>query len=508
MRILGISYGLPVASAVLIEEGRVLRAAAQERFTGLKRDPSFPYQAIEFVKGGREPQVYSLVGEGSFDFPLSEDIHRYPLGLSMAASSFFASPFDKAGILVVDFMATEIYRGEGTEIQRVEGWDFPNTLGLFCSAITQFLGFSPGEGDYKVMGLAGYGKARFVEELRRALEIYPGGFSLNPEFFGAERNRFFKPGFVSLLKTPPASSLQRPLSPYADVAASAQAVFEEALISLAKKAMEASGSRNLVLAGSQALNGLANYRLVKELGVNLYIQPEAGEGGASLGAGYLAWVERTGQRPLPLLNPFLGKDYRECLQEALEKSGLRWKELSRRIVIEKTAEALSAGKVVGWFRGRFEWGPRALGARSILADPRKPEMKDIVNLRIKRREPFRPFAPTVLRERAGEFFSIPEGGEFPLMFMQMVVPVLSSRIPAVTHADRTARPQSLSKEFNPDFYDLIKAFGEATGVAVVLNTSFNLKGKPIVADPQQAISTFLETDLDALVLENFWIEKG
>ncbi len=507
MRIAGATWGHPVSSAVLLEDGRVKRAAAEERFSGRKRDPSFPQRALNFVLDSIPPDLYAVAGEGMIEGAEESRLRRYPLLHSMAAASFFSSPFQKAGVLVVDYNFTAIFKGEGTRLELVEKWDFPNTLGLFCAAITQFLGYTPGEGDYKVMGLAGYGKPRMVEDLEKALELSSTGYRLNLDFFSPGGRVLFSEKLVSLLGHPPDRPVEEAVSRFADLAASAQALFERALLYLASRALEISSSRNLVLAGSQALNGAANYRLVKELNIELYVQPEAGAGGASLGAAYLAWVEETSRRPGPLLDPFLGKGYSEELRDFLERNGIKAEELEAEKLLDRTAETLADGKVVGWFQGRFEWGPRALGARSILADPRRAEMKDVVNLRIKRREPFRPFAPSVLEGRAEEFFEIPEGGACPLRFMQMVVPVKSELIPAATHVDRTARPQLVSEDFHPDFYALLKAFGDETGVPVLLNTSFNLKGKPIVASPQQALSTFLETEMDVLVLENFFVEK-
>ncbi len=435
-------------------------------------------------------------------------MRKYPLLPSMAAASFFSFPFKRAGVLVVDYKFTAIFKGEGNRLELVERWDFPNTLGLFCAAITQYLGFSPGEGDYKVMGLAGYGRPRLVEELEKAIEISSTGYSLNRDFFSPRGRFLFSEKFVSLLGEPSNRPVEKAIPRFADIAASAQVLFERALLSLAAKALESASSRNLVLAGSQALNGAANYRMLREMNLNLYIQPEAGAGGASLGAAYLAWVEETSRRPQPLLSPFLGKEYSEEVRDFISSHGIKAREMEEEELLERAAEALAAGKVVGWFQGRFEWGPRALGARSILADPRRADMKDVVNLKIKRREPFRPFAPTVLEERAEEFFEMPEGGLWPLRFMQMVVPVRTELIPAATHVDGTARPQSLPRDFNPGFYLLLKNFARSTGIPVLLNTSFNLKGKPIVASPEQAYSTFLETEMDLLVLENFLVEKG
>jgi len=452
--------------------------------------------------------LYAVAGEGRIEGVGRENQRNYPLLDSMAAAAFFSSPFQTAGVLVVDYKFTAIFKAEGTRLDLVERWDFPNSLGLFCAAVTQYLGYTPGEGDYKVMGLAGYGRPDRLGELGKLLEISSEGYQLNLEFFSPGEDRLFSEKILSLLGDPPRGPVERPVPRFADLAHSAQRLFEEALLKLASRAVEASSSRNLVLAGSQALNGAANYRLVKDLGVQLYIQPEAGGGGASLGAAYLAWMEKGGRRPAPLLNPFLGRDYSRQVGDFLRKNGIRAREMEEEDLAEEVVDALLEGKVVGWFRGRFEWGPRALGARSILADPRREEMKDVVNLKIKRREPFRPFAPTVLEERAEEFFEIPEGGAYPLRFMQMVVPVKSNLIPAATHVDGTARPQILSRDFHPDFYRVVERFGFASGVPVLLNTSFNLKGKPIVASPQQALSTFLETEMEVLVLENFLVRKG
>lgn len=466
--------------------------------------------------------------------------------LSHAASAFFCSPFSEAAILTVDgvgeWATATMGVGRGTEVRLLREIRFPHSLGLLYSAFTAFLGFEVNEGEYKVMGMAPYGEPRYLDEVWRLIDLAPDGsfwldmdyfsYHYSPErtfngkferLFGQPRDprmHFFTAasGYPSYFGPRPEnfSELARANQHYADVAASIQRVTEEVLLTMARALHRETGMERLCLAGGVALNSVANGRIARETPFReIYIHPAAGDGGGAVGAALYCYHQLLGKpRSFVMDHAAWGKAYSPGEVAAfLRAGGIAYREFDGEEALgAAVVERLAAGKVVGWFQGRFEWGPRALGQRSILADPRRPNMKDVVNTKIKFREPYRPFAPSVLGERASEYFAL-EGPErsYPARFMLYVVDVRPEHrgaLPAITHVDGTGRVQTVWRETSPLYYRLIDAFGQATGVPVLLNTSFNLKGEPIVASPEDAYRTFVRSGLDALVLENFLVEKS
>lgn len=466
---------------------------------------------------------------------------------SHAASSFFCSPFEEAALLTVDgvgeWTTTALGRGAASEIHLTHEIRFPHSLGLLYSAFTAFLGFEVNEGEYKVMGMAPYGDPRFVDKVWRLLRLAPdGSFTLDLDYFEFHRSasRTYSDRFIELFGEPrrpgvpfftartefPSYYGDRPADfdaiaeenqRYADIAASIQQVTEEILLTMARAACERAGSRNLCIAGGVALNSVANGRILREAGiVGLYIQPAAGDGGAALGAALHAWHGVLGKpRQFVMEHAYWGEaPGQDAIRQAATESGFPFEEYDNDDrLLDETVDLLTQGKVIGWSQGPFEFGPRALGNRSILADPRTQAMKDTVNVKIKFREPYRPFAPAVPVERASEYFDLCDPGRhLPARFMLLVTPVREyarSMIPAVTHVDGSARLQTVTAPTNPRYHRLIEQFGEATGVPVLMNTSFNLRGEPIVNTPAEAMNTFRRSGMDALVLEHtiVWKEK-
>jgi carbamoyltransferase len=465
--------------------------------------------------------------------------------LSHAASAFLCSPFEEAAVLTVDGVGewvTGTYgTGRGNEIRLTQQMEFPHSLGLLYSAFTAFLGFEVNEGEYKVMGMAPYGQPRYVDKVWKLVgQNEDGSFSLDMDYFcfhhstdrtfngrfeklfGEPRNPkmlFFteSTGFPKYFGERPADypELSRLNQHYADIAASIQRVTEELLVGMAKHLHKQTGLKRLCIAGGVGLNSVANSRILRESGFEeLYIQPAAGDGGGALGAALWAYNTLLGKpRVFRMDHAYWGRAYSPSEVSAF----LTKNNISHCLIedddklLDRVVERLIKGKVVGWFQGRFEWGPRALGNRSILADARNPEMKDIVNAKIKFREPYRPFAPSVLAECAERYFDLPQASHHhPARYMLYVVPVKPDHhatLPAITHVDGTGRLQTVFRDQSPRYYGLIERFGQATGVPVVLNTSFNLRGEPIVNTPANAFHTFSKSEMDALVLGNFLIEK-
>jgi len=464
--------------------------------------------------------------------------------LSHAASALFCSPFNEAAIISVDgvgeWTTTAFGRGRAdwggsrNEILLEREIRFPHSLGLLYSAFTAFLGFEVNEGEYKVMGMAPYGQPKHVEKVEQLIRANgDGSFALNMEYFcyhysdsrtfNSNFEKLFGPSrspdddFVTPLTDPgadPGSEVVRRSQYYADVAASIQVVLEETLLKMARHVHAQTGLRKLCLAGGVALNSVANGRILRETPFEeVYVQPAAGDAGGALGAALYAWhVMLQKPRQFVLEHCYWGEEYPEpAIRQVLQQQGIAFEELAGDRLLDRVTQELTDGSVVGWFQGRFEWGPRALGNRSILADPRRAEMKNIVNTKIKFREPFRPFAPVVLEERVEEYF---DGGAstrgFPARFMLSVAPVRPDKraiIPAVTHVDGSGRLQTIRREINPRYYGVVERFGEATGVPVLLNTSFNLRGEPIVASPADAVNTFRQSGIDVLVLDRFMVRK-
>ena len=465
--------------------------------------------------------------------------------LSHAASAYLCSPFDEAAILAVDGVGewvTATYGvGRGSDIRLLKQIEFPHSIGLLYSAFTAFLGFEVNEGEYKVMGMAPYGVPRYVDKVWKLVQQNTdGSFSLDMDYFcfHYSTDQTYNQKFVKLFGEPRPSNLQfftaetgfskyfgvppgnyselcKLNQHYADVAASIQQVTEELLLGMANNLYRETGIKRLCIAGGVGLNSVANTRILKETPFeHLFVQPAAGDGGGALGAALWAYNCLFGKpRNFTMQHAYWGRNNSDAeISDFLRQNGIPFRCFENDDeLFDCVVERLIQGKVIGWSQGRFEWGPRALGNRSILADPRNPDMKDIVNAKIKFREPYRPFAPSVLSECAEKYFDLPQAKcHHPARYMLFVVPVRESQrstLPAITHVDGTARLQTVFRDQSPRYYRLIEHFGQATGVPVVLNTSFNLKGEPIVNTTANAFDTFSKSEMDSLVLENFLVEK-
>jgi len=464
---------------------------------------------------------------------------------SHAASAFFCSPFDDAAILTVDgvgeWATATMGHGSHSSLTLDREIRFPHSLGLLYSAFTAFLGFEVNEGEYKVMGMAPYGVPRYQDKVWKLIEVADdGAFSLNLDYFSFHYSStqtytsnfealFGKPrspetafftessGFPSYFGEKPGNywQLAAENQHYADIAASIQVVTEDILLRMVHGSCARSHTTKLCMAGGVALNSVANGRILRETPVtDLYVQPAAGDSGAAIGAALFVQHQILGAaRTFVMEHAYWGAELDpDRIRTTAMASGMRYVECpDETSLLDRTVDLLANGNVIGWAQGGFEWGPRALGNRSILADPRRAEMKDIVNTKIKFREPYRPFAPSVLEERSPDFFDLAEPArQYPARFMLLVVPVLEQgreKIPAVTHVDGSARLQTVVASANPRYHALIRTFGDATGVPVVLNTSFNLRGEPIVSTPEEAFSTFARSGMDALVLGQTIIYK-
>lgn len=593
MRILGLSCYYHDAAAALLEDGILVAAAQEERFSRRKHDPGFPGHAVAFclrqagcVAADLDYVVFYEKPFLKFERLLTTLVATVPrsgrlfreamlawLGdklwlkqhiaervgvpadrilfvehhLSHAASALYCSPYPEAALLTVDGVGewTTAALGHGTGAWNGAGENrivldaelrFPHSLGLLYSAFTAFLGFEVNEGEYKVMGMAPYGEPRYLERVRRVAHVYDDGslhLDLSYFTFPYHTQRTFSRKFEALFGTPRdprarfvtdhTSRYDDPTPPtraevernqyYADVAASIQAMTEEVLLRMARHLHARTGLRRLCLAGGVALNSVANFKILTETPFEeLYVQPAAGDAGGALGAALYVYHVLLGQpRRFVLEHAAWGEDHDGApIADFIRRTGLRAEQCAGEDrLLDRVVDLLDRGKVVGWLQGRFEWGPRALGHRSILADPRRAEMKDIVNTKIKFREPFRPFAPSVVAKKAGDFFALPDvERHLPARFMLYVVPVLQPEaLPAITHADGTGRLQVVNPQTNPRYHRLLERFGEATGVPVLLNTSFNLKGEPIVNTPADAVRTFRASDMDALVLDDWVVMK-
>ena len=569
----------------------LVAAAEEERFSRVKHDYGFPRNAIQFCldQAGLEGRdldyvVFFEKPFRKFDRILMTTLQTYPqswrvfresmiswmidklwvgttlqseLGiskakvlfcehhLSHAASAYLCSPFDEAAILTVDGVgewATGSYGvGRGNDIRLLKQTEFPHSIGLLYSAFTAFLGFEVNEGEYKVMGMAPYGVARYVDKVWKLVQPNPdGSFSLDMEYFcfHYSTKRTYSQKFVALFGEPRPPGLQFFTKEsgfpkyfgappgnynelcdlnqhYADIAASIQQVTEELLLGMAIHLYRETGLKQLCIAGGVGLNSVANTRILKESGFDqLYIQPAAGDSGGALGAALWAYNCLLGKpRTFTMLHASWGRNNSDAeISDFLRQNDIPFRHFENDDqLLDCVVERLIRGEVIGWSQGRFEWGSRALGNRSILADPRNPDMKDIVNAKIKFREPYRPFAPSVLAECAEKYFDLPQAEcHHPARHMLYVVPVREnhrSSLPAVTHVDGTGRLQTVFRNQSPLYYRLIERFGQATGVPVVLNTSFNLKGQPIVNTPAQAFDTFSKCGMDNLVMERFLVEK-
>lgn len=594
MYILGISAFYHDSAAALIEDGELVAASMEERFSRKKHDNSFPQLAVEFcldyagiTANDLEYVVFYEKPLQKFERILQTTINTFPQSsgvwreammswltdklwvrshvargvgipfnkvlfcdhhMSHAASTYFASPFKDAAILTVDGVGEwttttlgvgKSSLGEDTDetptIELFEEQRFPHSLGLLYSTFTAWLGFRVNNGEYKVMGMSPYGDPNCVDKVHKviSLDSATGGFNLNMDYFDFHRStqNSYSRKFLELfgekrdpdaefftMRTNPERSAEKSMMDknqyYADISASIQQVTEDTLINMATYLHEKTGMSKLVMAGGVALNTKANWRILNETPFDeLWIQPAAGDDGGALGAALWAWHVLLGNpRKWTQTHSYYGKSYTddECRQ-FLDEAGLNYETYDEEAKLtEVVVDALTDQNVIGFYQGRFEWGPRALGNRSILADPRSPEMKEIVNTKIKYREPFRPFAPVIVRERAPEYFDYPEVAEHDTpRYMLMVAPIKEDKqdeIHAVNH-EGTGRLQSIDRDTNQRYYDVVNQFGEATGTPVVLNTSFNLRGEPIVNTPREAFNTFRNSDIDILVLGSHIVRK-
>lgn len=596
MNILGLSCFYHDAAACLVRDGRIVAAAQEERFTRVKHDPSFPRHAVDYCLAEAGITAADLDAVAFYDKPfltferlletylafaprgLKSFIKAMPVWLkkklwtpdviarelgtddepfagpilftehheSHAASAFFPSPFERAAILTADgvgeWATTSWGVGDGNSLDLRAELHFPHSLGLLYSAFTYFCGFRVNSGEYKLMGLAPYGEPRYADTIRRELiDLKPdGSFRLNLDYFTypvglTMTGRKFETLFGGPRRKPEGPLTQREM----DLARSVQLVTEEVMLALARHVHRETGETNLCLAGGVALNCVANGRLLREGPFeNVWIQPAAGDAGGALGAALMTWHAWADQpRPTPvgdaMQGAYLGPDFSDDeIAAFLDAEGIPHERLGDDALVEYAADLLAQGNVVGWFQGRMEFGPRALGHRSILADPRGREVQRVVNLKIKFRESFRPFAPSVLADRAADFFDLEpstgspstgSGGAVESPYMLLVADVrdattggegldrrhhTDSPIPAVTHVDGSARVQTVSEDRSPCYARLLRAFEARTGCPVLVNTSFNVRGEPIACTPEDAYRCFRRTHMDALVLGNYLVTKS
>lgn len=554
MNIVGISAFFHDAACCVLQNGMLKAAAEEERFTRIKADPSLPRHAfayclkaagltiadIDCIAYYEDPgkklarQLWSGVLGNVPDLlkklrpEMVENQIRDTLGydgpvkyfdhhLSHAASSFFFSGFQDAAILTVDGVgewATTTYgTGKHDKVEIFEEVEFPDSLGLLYSTITSYLGFGVNDGEYKVMGLAPYGKPLYTDKLYQLIyKGTDGQYRLDMKYFGFLTGRcMYTAELVGLLGKSVREEGAALSAFHADVARSLQVVLEELLIEKSKYLYSRTGTENLCMAGGVALNCVANGKILKEGPFKrLFVQPAANDAGGAIGAAALAHTALTGQRPENgrLSDVYLGPSYSAGeISRFLEATSINYTDCRSdfNILLELVAKKLNEGKVIGWFQGRMEFGPRSLGARSILADPRNPEMRDRINAMVKKREAFRPFAPAVLDHKAHEHFDLDHASPFMLETCTVISPL---DLPAITHVDMSARVQTVSSEANQRFYALLTKFYHLSDCPILLNTSFNIKGEPIVCNPEDAVRCFINTDIDCLVLEDFVIDRN
>lgn len=583
MKILGVSFDFHDSASALLVDGQVVAAAQEERFSRIKHDSDLPAASIaycldqagigsadlDFIAYYEKPVLkfdrivkssLRRLGHGGWGYlqdtfsawvterrfrPMDrlaehlsvpgEKIWNCRHHASHAATAFYGSPFDQAAVVTLDGVGEHetatISRAQGSSIETLSAGCLPHSLGLLYSAVTAYLGFEVNEGEYKVMGMAAYGKPTLYDEFRSLVTLLPNGlFKIDQTHFDflCPVELPFRQSFVDWLGPPRAPDtlfdigesadpgLREQCLHYANIAASLQKVAEEVILHVAAAAMRQANSGNLCMAGGVALNSLANGRIIRELGANLYVHPAAGDAGGALGAALECHCRKGGSRPPGLRSAYLGPSYGAAeIRAAIDAGGFSKVEHfeDEGDLVRATADLLNRKKVVGWFQGRSEWGPRALGNRSILANPTSADMQRIVNESIKFREPFRPFAPAVPLESAADYFEmdVPAHETAPEYFMIAVHRVREEKkriIPAITHADGTARVQVVSERSNPLFHRLLREFGSIGGVPILMNTSFNLRGEPVVERPEDALNTFLASGMDAVVLGPFIVQKG
>jgi carbamoyltransferase len=570
VKILGLNAFHGDASAALLSDGQLVSAIEEERLNRIKHWAGFPNLAaaaclngsdrneVEHVAISRDPfahisrkVLHAAVRPASWQRSMSRvanivqvarlsserpgtilselkraRLHKVEHHRAHLASAFFASPFEEAAVVSVDgfgdYTSVQWGIGRGNRIDVLGSVLFPHSLGILYTAFTQFLGFPKYGDEYKMMGLAAYGEPRFAPQIRQIVRTESGNTRLDLDYFthhsqgvkmtwdGCEpmSSNVFSRKMLEVFGEPRAPRTEI-TDRHADLAASVQAVLEENYFALLNHVYQRTGQKALCLAGGVALNCAANGKIFEQTPFqDIYIQPAASDAGTSIGAALSVWHERLNQpRSFVMQHAYYGPEYTDReIHAELEAAGVNWRRLSEADLVDQTATQIAAGKVVGWFQGRMEFGPRALGNRSILADPRRTDMKDLLNSRIKHREHFRPFCPSVLAEAVADFF---ETG-YPSPFMVTAYRIKADRlqdIPAVAHADGTGRLQTVDQESNPLYWKLIRRFGDITGVPVLLNTSFN-ENEPIVQTPAQALDCFLRTRMDVLALGTYMLLKS
>jgi len=560
MYILGLSCFYHDAAACLLKDGVPVAAASEQAFTRKKHDESFPIHAIQWALEEAGITMEQVEVVAFYDKPLvkferilKSHLASFPRSFpqfvrgipswfstklridkmlkrefgydgaivygqhhaSHAASAFYASGWDEATLLTVDGVgewSTATWGvGRGTDIELKGEIRFPHSLGLLYSAFTAYLGFKVNSAEYKVMGLAPYGEPHYVDNIKEMFHLKEDGtFRLDMSCFTFDHGlRMYNERFEAIMGQPTRPMESKTLTQFhKDVARSVQEVVNEAMVKLATTAVEATGIPRLCLAGGVALNCVANGHILREAPVeDIFVQPAAGDAGGAMGVALWTWHMLLGNpRSWKMETSYLGPGYDDAkIQDTLDEFGAVYRRVERTQLLERTAELIDQAHVVGWYQGRLEWGPRALGHRSILGDPRHPEMRDIINRKIKFREGFRPFAPSVLEECASQYFHL----DRPSPYMLLVAPVnpAGGPLPAITHVDNSARIQTINRSQDALYYDLIDTFRKRTGCGVIINTSMNVRGEPIVNTPADAYQCFMRTHMDALVCGPFLLLK-
>jgi carbamoyltransferase len=569
MIIIGISCFYHDSAACIIKDGKLIAAAEEERFTRKKHDNSFPVNAIKFcLKEAKIPfrkmeQHVDVVGFYEkpmikFERILESHLQMWPLSfnsffqaipswmtqklripkllkkefkykgdvmyidhhMSHAAASYLVSPYKEAAIVTLDgvgeWTTTAYGYAKGNDIELQKDVEFPSSLGLIYSAITAFLGFKVNNDEYKVMGLSPYGKPIYVDKLRKLLDLKEdGSFRLNMEYFK------FHYGTSMLSKKfieefgPIRKRDEEVTQKHKDYSASLQRLTEEIILKILNHVQKETGSENLCLGGGVGLNSVANGKILRNTGFkNIYMNPSSGDAGGAIGVAYYIYNTVFGKpRNYVLKDAFLGPSFTNAqIKTYLDKNKINYKEFkSRDDLLKTTAKLIYESNVIGWFQGKMEWGPRALGSRSILSNSTNPKMKDIINLKVKHREQFRPFAPVVCVDDALKYFDCDDPIPSPTDYMLMVYPIFEKyhkKIPAVTHVDGSGRLQSIRREQNSLYYDLIKEFGKLSDIPILINTSFNIRGEPIVLSPHNAYMCMMGTGIDYLIVGNFIVARA
>jgi len=569
MYILGISCFYHDSSAALLKDGKIVAAAQEERFTRKKHDTSFPEKAVEFCLKSQNIKIEDLAYIGFYEKPLvkferilHQHLHSFPFSyrtflsslpswfneklrinklirkklnykkdilfiehhLSHAASSFLPSPFKKAAILSVDGVGewtTTLYGvGEGNKINLKKEIKFPSSLGLLYSTITAYLGFTVNNSEYKVMGLTAYGDMNkksnpYYPKLKEVIDVKSdGSYRLDMSYFDFHfKNRMPSKKLCRLLGGPVRKKEAEILQKHKNIAAALQLITGEIMTKMLNHIQEETKCDNLVLAGGVALNSVYNGQILKNTKFKkIWIQPDPGDGGTSVGAALFIYNSILNKKRSQLTDPYLGPEYSSNqIQSFLKKNKIKYYEFSNnKELIETTAKLIYQDNVIGWFQGRMEWGPRALGARSILSNATNTKMQEILNLKVKHREKFRPFAPVVCEDDALTYFDCDNPIPEPTDYMLMVYPVKKKwreKIPAVTHVDGSGRLQTIRKKQNPLYYSLIKEFGKLSGIPILINTSFNVRGEPIACNPRDAYKCMMGTGIDYLIIDKFLVRR-